>query len=990
MKKFVLYFLILIPVFLLIILIICDFLSCRNLIDKKITSIHQTLFFFNKTIPLFKSSNNQTDKKQKDHPDLALLHEIRMTKDPSLGYVPNDRKTVAYKYTKELLSGKAAIPGVFWTERGPDNIGGRTRALFFDPNDATARKVWAAGVDGGIWYNNDITAAGSTWNKVNDFWSNSAITTLAYDPSNTMIFYAGTGEGFWNVDAVYGGGIWKSTDGGINWVDLPSANPGQYPSASDFTCVNKIVVNSSGHIFAATRGYYINRGGIQRSTNGGTSWAKVLNPYTLIGTTYYDWASDIEIAANGDLYASFGAGSLGLIMRSTNNGINWANISPLGTYYRVELAIAPSASSTTATTILYAIADDGTGTGGDCAWIQRSTNGGNNWASVSIPRYLDQGTCANSANDFTRGQAWYDLIAAVKPDNPSVCVIGGVDVFRTTNSGTNWACVSYWTGACRPYVHADIHAIVFRPGFNNAAAFGTDGGVFFSSDIGNALNPGFTEMNDDYNVTQYYSCAMRNTAGSDYFLAGSQDNGSHKFTAPGINSITEVTGGDGAFCFIDQDNANYQITSYVNNYFFRSTNGGTTFAQITGSTSGMFINPADYDDVNNNLYAAANANQLYQVLNITAVAPTVNTRAVALGGDQISALKVSPYTNHMLFAGTSNTGSIYRITNANAAAPTSTAIGAPVGTGYVSSIDVGTNDNQLLITYSNYGVISVWETTNGGTNWANKEGNRPDMPIRWALYNPDDRKQVLLATELGCWSTTDISVAAPDWQPTNTGLANVRCDMLQYRSSDKLVAIATHGRGLYTTNVFNAPLPIELLLFKSDCIGNAVKLIWETSSETNNDYFTVQKSYDCVNFKDIAMVKGAGNSNSIKKYAYTDSTSLNAILYYRLKQTDFNGKSTVSVIIMTHCHATLLNPQASVYPNPFQNDIFISFVQPVHEKYLVRIFNSNGQLVFYNHYMLNSDVSFITINQLQNIPKGIYYINLQSNNYNYTEKIVKI
>ena len=60
------------------------------------------------------------------------------------------------------------------------------------------------------------------------------------------------------------------------------------------------------------------------------------------------------------------------------------------------------------------------------------------------------------------------------------------------------------------------------------------------------------------------------------------------------------------------------------------------------------------------------------------------------------------------------------------------------------------------MTLSNYGRVSVWETTNGGTTWTDKEGNLPDMPVRWALYNPLDRSQVFLATEVGVWSTENL------------------------------------------------------------------------------------------------------------------------------------------------------------------------------------------------------------------------------------------
>ena len=113
------------------------------------------------------------------------------------------------------------------------------------------------------------------------------------------------------------------------------------------------------------------------------------------------------------------------------------------------------------------------------------------------------------------------------------------------------------------------------------------------------------------------------------------------------------------------------------------------------------------------------------------------------------------------------------------------------------------------MTFSNYGVISVWETLDGGTTWTDKEGDLPDMPVRWALYNPDNRDEVILATEVGVWSTTDFNSASPVWTASNSGLANVRTDMLQIRSSDSFVIAATHGRGLFSTTGFAAQASVQ-------------------------------------------------------------------------------------------------------------------------------------------------------------------------------------
>jgi len=124
---------------------------------------------------------------------------------------------------------------------------------------------------------------------------------------------------------------------------------------------------------------------------------------------------------------------------------------------------------------------------------------------------------------------------------------------------------------------------------------------------------------------------------------------------------------------------------------------------------------------------------------------------------------------------------------------------------YVSSIAVGQSENVLLVTFSNYGVESVWQTLDAGATWTNVEGNLPDMPIRWALYHPENDEQVMLATELGVWTTSQLNAVEVAWAQNAAGMANVRVDMLTLRPIDNTVLAATHGRGFFTCNFLPDP-----------------------------------------------------------------------------------------------------------------------------------------------------------------------------------------
>ena len=122
--------------------------------------------------------------------------------------------------------------------------------------------------------------------------------------------------------------------------------------------------------------------------------------------------------------------------------------------------------------------------------------------------------------------------------------------------------------------------IVFKPGSSTEFLVGNDGGIYRTTDGGTTITSRVT----GYNVTQYYACAIH-PATTNYFLAGAQDNGTQKFSTAGINATSTASGGDGAFCHIDQTDGVTQITSYVyNNYFVSLTSGNTFIQRFFGNT----------------------------------------------------------------------------------------------------------------------------------------------------------------------------------------------------------------------------------------------------------------------------------------------------------------------------------------------------------------------------------------------------------------------
>ncbi len=708
------------------------------------------------------------------------LHEIEMTADPNTGKVPKNRLEEARKDLRQQLKQSStkrnAIPGIVWEERGPNNVGGRTRSIMFDPNDATNKKVWAGSVGGGLWFNDDITNAASSWTKVDDFWNNMAVSAIAYDPTDTDIFYVGTGEAYGNADAIGGDGIWKTTDGGVTWAQLANT--------TSFSNITKIKVLADGTVLAGTRSR------LRRSTDEGVSWSTASNT---------DVAS-MSIANNGDVYIG---GFYGDIIKSTNNGANWINMRDT-TGNRVELSCAPSDAD-----IIYAMsykynAVDRTK---DIHWFQKSINGGSSWDTLVVPGYP---ACSQGSNHFTRSQGWYDLTMIVHPTDANKLVVGGVDVHASSDGGATWNGISNWTGGCRSYVHADIHAFLQRPGVDNSLLVGCDGGVFYAEDIYPAIgNPVFNDRIKDYNVTQFYHGDIHPQVGLDYILAGAQDNGTQRIDQAGIDDTDEVTGGDGAFTHIDQDQGNIQISAYVYNTFRVTRNGFTAPADIQyvtiGNKLGRFINPTAYDWRQNIVYGVAGSNQYSYVKGIGSSSLSSGTTPLTMLGGGANCLTVSPNITDRLYIGNDTT--LLRVDNAQSNNPVESKMSIPVSQyTNMSSIEVERGDeNHILVTYSNYSTVSIWETTDGGATWLSVEGDLPNMPVRSIVLNPNDNNQAIIGTELGVWSTDDLhpAVGGVDWEPSNTGLANVRTDLVRYRESDNEMIAVTHGRGVYSTSFFD-------------------------------------------------------------------------------------------------------------------------------------------------------------------------------------------
>ncbi|MBL7816325.1 MAG: PKD domain-containing protein [Saprospiraceae bacterium] len=782
--------------------------------------------------------------------------EFEKTKDPNLGYVPTERRLEALEKTrrmqeqmmqdKSLLRG--ALANVRWLERGPNNVGGRTTAIQVDLNDKTGNTVFAAGVTGGLYKVTDVTGT-AKWEKVNDWLENQTISSIAQDPTNPKIMYVGTGD----VDGsgafvpgqggTVGVGIYKSIDGGKTWNLLPATT---VPRSASYQYVSEIIVTpDSGHIFASTFT------GVFKSKDGGQTWRIVLGGKI--------W--DISRGSDGRIYAAQDGG-IAHVSKSQGEAGTFVALNSNTGYptglRRLQIACAPSNPE-----VVYIVGSNASNQGSP---IYRSANGGTTWSQGTTP---PRG--CGGGGEFTSGQAWYDLTIAVDPLNETMVWVGGIEQWRSTDGGANW--LQMTGGYCPnsfPYSHVDQHAQHFDPLNPSVLYLGNDGGVFRVTNA--AGRQSIKELNNGYTTTQFYACAIHPDSGSTHFLAGAQDNNSILVSgSKNIGNGRAVLGGDGFYCFIDQDNPNYQIVSSQFGNWGLSTNGGVSFGGGANS-NGAFYCPADYDSKGNTLYAQTNGGDLFRWKVTGSASSIIDVSGVTLSN--ISQIYADQSVDNRIYVGT-RTGNLYRIDSAHLASPLTNVSLVGRLTGYISSIEVERgNPNHILVCISNYGVTNIHETTDGGTNWTVCDGNLPDMPIRWGLFNPNDPKQAMIATDAGVWTTELLNGSSTVWLPPVPGRGTplVRTDMLKIRSSDNMVLAGTYGRGLWTTNVFGkAKAEIEFpqvayldvpVTFKGESSVAAGSFLWQFSDGTTDTLENTKKTYKQIGTYNVNLT--INNDNSLK------------------------------------------------------------------------------------------------------------------------------
>ena len=628
------------------------------------------------------------------------------------------------------------------------------------------------------------------------------------------------------VSLADGNAIVAELGNGVNGTLQPAPDTAGYNITPGIQHINDVIIRDNDGIsevfFAAADTFSsgailgVSEIGMYKSTDG-INFTKLAFPDTESGSAYEP--NDIEIATDNSIYVSttsnsFGAGG-GRIFKSTDgNTFTLVHTVPNGD--RTEIVTSKSDANT-----LYVLAQLNT----DPVAIYKTID---NFATVTALALPDDADNGIPANDFTRGQAFYDLLLRVDPNDDKIIYVGGIDLFRSEDSGTTWNQISKWSNNNDlrtldvSLVHADQHGMAFSS--SSKMVFSNDGGVYFSENTGTVISP----RKKGYNTLQFYTVGVAPTtafAGDEYFLAGAQDNGTLLISDAniGVNSFDEIQGGDGAYSFFDQDGTDqYYIANYVYNNsinLYNIIDNTRRTINNESESNGDFINQEALDSNLDILYSNYSSGsdyivKMYRNIKSGTITKT-NISDAAIMNSGPSALTVSPHTTNQsnLFIGLKN-GKVIKIagtTNTLPNNPVWSEISGSDFVGSVSDIEFGANENEIFVTMHNYGVENIWYTSDGGANWSAKQGNLPDIPVKAILQNPLKLEEVIIGTALGVWRTEDFFAASPTWIQSYNGMSNVKVTDLDLRD-DNVVFAATYGRGLFSGQFTDAVASVEGVL----------------------------------------------------------------------------------------------------------------------------------------------------------------------------------
>jgi photosystem II stability/assembly factor-like uncharacterized protein len=787
---------------------------------------------------------------------------------------PGQRADAIRQMEAQLAArGDAGIAGISdpWVALGPAPIpngqtsvvthavSGRTIAIAVHPSNPSI--VYVGTAQGGLYRSTD---GGANWTALMDNALSLAIGAIAIAPSQPDTVYVGTGEPNFSTDSFFGVGVYRIDNASTGSPVVSGPFNDDSVDADVFTgrAIAEIIVHPTlpGTIFVASTSGLGGIGGvanntlpsrgIYRSTNATSADPTFAKLTGLEGNGNFN-VRDIAIdPLNPNLLVANLVANGGGIYTSTNALAATPTFTRTATFSSSstsELTAEFAVHSTGGTPTIYAA------TGNLGGRVLRSTDGGLTW-----PQRID--------NNFCTAQCFYDIAIDVDPTNADKVYLGGSPTLifgYSTNGGTSFTSSS--SG-----LHVDTHAIAVAPSAPSTIYFGSDGGIWKSTDAG--LN--WTSLNNtQFSATQFMSVALHPT--DRYFsIGGTQDNGTN-YLRPD-NTWTRSDFGDGGYAVIDQNAANTTNVTMVHTYFNQSNAMGYAHATSSTVTEGnwtlygcgfsgsvangmtcaastiLFYAPMQRGPGSpNTLYFGSDV--LYRSANAGVTMVKVSQEPIQ-AAVAISAIGISPQDDNVRLIGQSN-GNIFGTSTGSTTLTNLDASNAVPNFFIARAVIAPNSSTTAYVTLSAFGQPSVWKTTNLNAvnpTWAAASTGLPQVPVSAFVIDPANGNKLYAGTDIGVYFSSD---AGANWVPFGTGLPRVAVFDMAIQPVHRKLRIATHGRGQYENSLVPNVVP-----FTDDPLvqqTSVVKAIHITELRTRVSALRTAYGLGAFSFTDPTLTAGA-------------------------------------------------------------------------------------------------------------------------------------
>jgi hypothetical protein len=714
----------------------------------------------------------------KDYQDYLKHSPVHASARPAVHPV----STGAWTY-----AGNTAVPG---TDAGAGGNGGDGRVNHVRVMPGNNSIMFACSPSGGLW---ETTNGGTSWSTNTDQLGDLTTSDIAINPSKTNIMYLATGD-YDGIQSIYPTpgtiGVLKSYNGGVTWT-ATSLSYSMSTAGADFYAISELIIDPTDTAVIIASSSF----GIWRSANSGLTWTKEES----------GWFHSIEFHPGNHNIVYAGASSLydggGLFYRSMNNGVTWTNItSGLPSSTNAEgFEVAVTAADTADVYVLADAASDNSFYG-----LYLSTNHGTSFATQSTtPDILgwDPGGAADG------GQGWYTLSLAVSQTNADSVMVGGVNIWSSSNGGSTWKLNANWEDGAgsSSYVHADIHSIQPIPGTNSKGyVVGCDGGVFITS----TNSTKWTDISSNLEIAQQY-CVGASALTAGEWITGWQDNGTYlNKTAP---NVSQTMGGDGMDCFISWASNNDMFAETGEGGLEYSTNGGTDW-----NNPNTLPTDANTPWVAVQVQDPKTAADIYtgfeDVWKSTDGGNNYTTKLSTWGataGGTITAIAVDSVNPSYIYASQANIIEYTANGGTSWTNITTGALNTAVNSGGASISGIALNSKKpshIWVTLQGYDAGNeVYYSSNYGATWTNISSGLPNLPVNCVVSESGSPNGVYIGTDQGVYYK-DTTMAT--WVFYNTGLPLVMVgDLAIYQPGKQLIA-ATYGRGTWSSTLFTATAPV--------------------------------------------------------------------------------------------------------------------------------------------------------------------------------------